>query len=270
MLAPHCAALDSAAARVLRRGDAGSVHRLRVALSRTRATLALFAEVLPSPTVIAFDGELRGLRHALATTREWDLLLKPGIWHAVEPGAAAEALRSEAAARRKLALRAGRLAVHEAIDHRLPERLLSLAAALALAPTRRKAEAVPTVPVLLARRLSACRGQLARRGRHAARLGPRRLHRLRLSAKRLRYTLELGVLQGDACDDEIKALRALEGVLGAIQDQCTVQRLAADLGTDADAAAAAVAADLAAAAAGARRHQQRKLAKAWKRVRRSL
>jgi CHAD domain-containing protein len=63
----------------------------------------------------------------------------------------------------------------------------------------------------------------------SARSSPEQLHRVRLAAKRIRYTLELfRPCYGPALESRIESLRSLQQVLGEINDCAATQRLLAN------------------------------------------
>ena len=210
--------------------DPEGVHRMRVATRRLRALLGAFRPVLRFREETRLGAALRRLADALGPVRDLDVLLGElpvalagaGL---TEPSFVASALEVERARARD------RLLTY--LDGRAWPRLLGgldeWSAAPPLLRRRRTNESVASsTPVPEAARLLVLErlGRVRRQGRRCRkRPGERRLHRLRVALKRLRYLVEffrpvlpenMGVLHERAV--------ALQDLLGAANDAAVAAR----------------------------------------------
>lgn len=205
-----------------RAGDVEGLHRLRVATRRLRASLGLFAPLLPAGVVAAGDDGLPWIGRAIGAVRDLDVL------------ASALAKRSgklDARSRDALApltrviaeRRAGALAaLGTQLDSPRIRRLLVRLGAVAdgTPPARgavRLGEAAPTLlrPVL--------RGVLRAGASLDVDAPAARLHRLRVRVKELRYACEtMRPLGDERLDAVIGRLERVQDVLGDHQD-CVTQ-----------------------------------------------
>lgn len=208
--------------RRARAGDVEGLHQLRVATRRLRATLRLFAPLLPAGVVAAGDDGLPWIGRAIGAVRDLDVLAA---------ALAAEGDRLDARSREALAplthviaeRRAGALAALGAqLDSpRFRRLVVRLDAVAAATPPARKpvllGEVAPTLlrPVL--------RGVLRAGAALDVDAPAPRLHRLRVRVKELRYACEtVRPLGDDRLDRVIRGLERLQDVLGEHQD-CVTQ-----------------------------------------------
>ena len=199
------------------RGDAGSLHRARVATRRLREIVPLLQ--LPGGTAHKLSRRLRAVTARLGSVREYDVLLA-----LVDELHGKRRASGDALARVGMAVARDRDEAREQalerlrIDdmHRLARKLRSLADDLD-PETVRNARAVRW----------ALEARIARR---AAKLGealrdagavylPERLHAARIAAKKLRYVLEVA---GDESDARVRAdlalLKRVQDALGRMHD----------------------------------------------------
>lgn len=209
--------------RVRRVQDPDAVHDLRVAIRRFSTTLALFPELFSQQRVAKCDKRLKRLRRATGQVRDRDIALALAAGEESAPAdlslARAEAAknlrRALARKRRRAALRAGKAAI------RLRKRQTD-------APTWREGwrpsesaceNAVERLPLIVEKLFDAGRDALSEPAPDVA-----ALHRLRLSAKHVRYTLELfAPCYGPELVDRLEQLRLLQDALGKIND-CRASR----------------------------------------------
>jgi CHAD domain-containing protein len=251
----------------VRAGDPGAVHRFRVCVRHLRSVLGILAEVLDESTVRFLRDELRRLGDASNAVRDLDVLgatLHREICR-LDPDdapAVASLLRTldaqTASARRS---------VVDALDD--PGTASLLAALERIATLSPGLLAAADGDERAARRR--IRSSVRRRGRalhrHARTLGAdppvAALHRLRLLAKRYRYSLlALGPLAGAGSQRLARALAGLQDELGLVHDASVAEQWLRDTAT-AMPDAALVAGQL---VAHVRRDEPHRWAKALRRV----
>lgn len=206
--------------------DIECIHRMRVASRRLRAALGLFAKYLPAKKAAAWLPEVRRVTRALGAARDADVQIA-----CVEAFADAcgDAQCRPGVQRLLLRLRQNRTAlqgpVARALDRlengRLIEEMEQYLRTLRAGARMRHVE--PSSPALFALAETAITGRLTELlGYEMYVSQPERkeeLHAMRISAKRLRYTLEIfaplypGELKG-----ALKSVKALQEQLGDIHD----------------------------------------------------
>lgn len=215
------------------------VHQMRVAMRRLRTAIGLLRPVLAAPGPLDAAGEaLRALGRILGPAREWDVFLAgPGVAIGAAFADDAGIRRLLAAARRRRETCYAALARHlESAEYR--GLILRLSALAMLRPWQEAAEEqaepafqVPIAtlaPALLARRYR----RLLAAGNEITTADAAALHKIRLRAKRLRYTAEIlsGFFPGKATRRFLRQLVRLQDRLGALNDAAAVERLLAELG----------------------------------------
>jgi CHAD domain-containing protein len=184
----QCAAVSAAWPRAVR-GDADAIHRVRTASRRLRETLPVVAAAVPDSDADRVRRDARRLTRALGVVRELDVALEvlgDGAGGRTWTGPDAVRVRrvlTTARAREGRAMRA-KLRVLNRNDWRT--RTEALIASLADATTARVPETV--LAQRLRRRAAGLRRTVAAAGTLYA---PEALHRVRIAAKKLRYSLEL-------------------------------------------------------------------------------
>jgi len=222
---------------VLEQSDPEFIHQMRVALRRLRSALSLFSTVVPRASWEAWADELRWLATELGAARDWDVLeeelLPPLLAHLQ----ARKPLTYLPQRVKKERLKARRHAREAASSLRYGALVLTLARWLEARPWREGMNAEqaalldsaiqPLAEMLLARRHQ----QVRRRGRHLARCTDAQRHRLRVTAKKLRYAAEFfaNLYPRKATRRYIQALAGLQDVLGALNDNATALNRAAQL-----------------------------------------
>lgn len=210
--------LDTAM-QAARTGDIEGVHQLRVALRRTRATLALFAPVMRRPARL--DAELGWLGREVGKVRDLDVLAAA----VAQRGRKLEPRWREALVPLSDHLRSARQTEHEVLVRELDELRARRIRTRLDSMIERASGQHPSDETLAARVPSLTAPLLADvlRGARAARqeCTPSRLHALRVRVKRLRYALELLRDVDPALKKPIQRLVRLQERLGAHQDAVT-------------------------------------------------
>jgi inorganic triphosphatase YgiF len=211
------------------RGDAEGLHQMRIALRGTRAALRLFERDL-NGSARRFDAGLLRFARTFGAARDWDVLCLQTLPAAAADLAAVRAgtLDAVAGIHRQAAHSAVRSLILSRDFTALILRLAAWAARGAAQPRTigndrmgMKLEAV--APALLSR----VAGIAKKRGRHAARLSPEKLHNLRKSLKRL--SSDAGYLAKSyrrrAVNLYLGRCKKLLKILGVANDAKVTQRL---------------------------------------------
>lgn len=225
--------------------DPDAVHQLRVAARRLRSLLSTFKAVVADDAFEAMKGELKWLAKACDAARNLEVFRErlDTIAESLDPApagleplrAAVDAAHTEASAGAAEAVGSARFRallidatawIETGAWLRDPER-----AALREAPARK----------LAAKSLETRRKKLLKRGRHLAEADDETRHETRIEAKKLRYAAEAfaTLYPGKAAGRFIKALKALQEELGALNDLATAEPLVAGLTLPQEAAIAA-------------------------------
>ena len=203
------------------------VHQTRIATRRMRVALKLFGALLPQRTTTRLTKELRWFAHTLGTVRDLDVHTEALREHLQTAGAGA----AQELGGYELALRRDRVAAHEKL-HALfaSERYEALMAFLAEtldgapSPAALRRWRSFTIRAGAAHYVKPSRKRVVKLGsKLGSKSGADDLHRLRIRTKRLRYALEFFVEPYPALEPAAKAAKALQDVLGALQDARTAR-----------------------------------------------
>ncbi len=253
------------------RGDAEGVHQMRVAARRLRAALVLFAPHLEPHAAARFGGELRRLGRVLGEARDWDVFCAETLPE-VLGGAGGEAEGEAGAGNWGALLGAPAAAEREAAHARLRAELAGPALtglALGLAAWVEGDAGGAGLHGSLAGMAPALLGRLGRRavrrGRHPRRRSGEELHVLRKALKKLRYGADplRDLLPRRAAKAGLKRCRAVQELLGGINDAATAVALTERLGERGGPALAPALAVVARWAEERRHAALRRLPKAW-------
>lgn len=214
-------------------GQAEGIHQMRVAARRLRAALSALKPMIPPEHYQWSLAELRWLAGALASARNWDVfaadLLEP-VERALPVEAELKRLAEAAEQRRRSAYVQARDAI---TCHRYTAMMLRLArwfetrgwrdqpaseqAVLLFAPIGEVA------PALIERRWRRAR----KRSRQFNKMSHQQRHKLRISLKKLRYTIEFleDLFDRDAVRALEKHLKPLQEDLGRLNDVRTAHQL---------------------------------------------
>jgi len=207
--------------------DAECVHRMRVGVRRLRAALSTFRRALPQAR-LPFEGGLRWLQDLLGSARDWDVFRETEIDPLAHDGAAdLRPVAHATAAARKAAYQRLRAALRSQRYEKLLADIVRWRGTLAggtgplRKPIRRHASAE------LRRRAKKVR----KRGRRIDELEDLQLHRLRIRAKKLRYTAEFfrSLFPAKRVDRLTGRLRKVQRALGTVTDARKAIQLAGEL-----------------------------------------
>lgn len=233
---------DAAAAAVLRRllgviegnrdgaiadEDTEFLHRLRIAVRRSRTVQRQLAGVFPALELPGFRTDFRWLQRATGEARDLDVyLLGFEDMRALLP----ERAGGDLAPLRQV-LEHWRLTAHmqmaRAIASRRTDELLAdwemLLESLVEMPTADRPQATIPIGELAGQRIQSAYKRMVRMGRAIdAQSPPDAYHELRKKGKELRYLLELFGAQlypGEVVEEMVRSLKALQDVLGRHQDR---------------------------------------------------
>lgn len=220
VLAFHLAAFQREAPAA-RGGDVEAVHQFRVATRRLRATLQLFAPMLPASTVGAVAEGLSWLGRGIGGVRDLDVLALAvaacGRRFGDDARAALRPLEHDVLERRAVALAELARILDTGQCRQLLARLTQLTVSR---PAARGAVRLGDVAADLVRPLLRA---VQRAGRDLDAETPAvALHRLRVRVKRLRYACEtLAALAGDDMRPVLRRMVRLQDLLGEHQDAVT-------------------------------------------------
>ena len=222
-------------AGVARCHDPESLHQMRVGMRRLDAAFALFSDLLAPP---AIADELVWLMDQLGPARDWDVFvgsILPSVIGAL-PGQPALDLLRVAARDQSVALGAqASAAVSSARFGNLVGALEQWAAQRGWRddlPVKGQARLKARVADFAAEVLEQERQRLLRRGCNLGEADARRLHRLRIAAKRTRYAAEFfaSLFPRKRMGPWLRALTRLQDELGWLNDASVAARLLDDIG----------------------------------------
>ena len=221
----HLAALQKEMEGVLRNDDPENVHRMRVASRRVRADLDIFEPIFPRKRFSDWKRDIRELTRALGSARDADVqisyleqLLKAG--HSEEVGKGLEALLDHKREYRislqpALASSIGEVTRDRTIEL-LTEQLLTMEETIPEGTNLRTKEDLSQSRENIQKRVEEVRGYAKYVERPSA---IAEQHAMRISAKRLRYTMEIfQPLYDDGLKEEISEVKGFQDVLGEMHD----------------------------------------------------
>jgi triphosphatase len=212
------------------------VHQMRVAERRIRSALAAFKKLIPAAERRWVSGELRCLVDTLGSARNLDVfaidLLQPAKAALAEEAGLADLAAALDAARREAYARVE----HAIASERHAAGMLRLshwfeARAWRATPGEPPAELASPIGDVAPRLLDRRWREVRKRGRRFGRQTPRQRHKLRIAAKKLRYTIEL--LESLFDPDDVKRfgrrLKRLQDDLGYANDVRVARDILPDL-----------------------------------------
>jgi CHAD domain-containing protein len=199
---------------------------MRVALRRLRSVFSTFAPLFPSSVLAPPVAETRWLGRLLGAARDWDVFATetlPPLIARYAGHAGLDALARATARKRAAANRRARLAVASVRGQGL---LLALGAWtsaetwLEALDSDQRADLARPADEFARQTLDAAFKRVRKRGRNFAKLAPHDLHRLRISAKKLRYATEFftPLFDEKEAGDYRAALARLQDALGSYND----------------------------------------------------
>ena len=224
----------------VRADEFDSVHQMRVASRRLRATLRTYRQVIPRSDSEHLAGELKWLGRMLGEARD-DEVLSAHLQDSLRP-TPPELLIGPVLARVQGFYAPRRAAAHtaliEALDSPRYHRLLAELDRVAAGPPRGPQAAAPArqvFPAAVDRAFRQARRRM-RKARHTA-AGPARdtaLHRARKSARRTRYAAEAASpTAGQPARKFAKQMKRVQSVIGDHHDAVLARQAARDLGVGA-------------------------------------
>jgi triphosphatase len=211
---------------MLNRGDPEYLHQMRVALRRLRSVFSTFAPLFPPSVLAPPVAETRWLARILGAARDWDVFATETLPPVTARYAGHDGLVTLARATERKRAAANSRARSAVASARGQGLLLALGAWTsaetwleALDDAQRTALAQPA-DEFARETLDAALKRVRKRGRKFAELAPHDLHRLRISAKRLRYATEFfaPLFDEKAAGDYRAALARLQDALGSYND----------------------------------------------------
>lgn len=240
------------------------IHQTRVALRRLRAAFTLFRAAGSDATrreMVALGGEAKWLAGECAPARDLHVFLTE-----TAPDVPAEA--------RRVTRRLARSHLERARTALSGDRFSTFEIALAGFIEHEPANAAGRLDEFGKTVLDDRHGKLLKRGRKLSSLDGRRLHRLRIAIKKLRYAAEFlqpafaaAPFDSRAAKPYIEATVRLQGALGALNDHAVADRMLVDIAAASrlDEHIEKALAKLAKQAAGGDKRRRHKLQRAWKR-----
>ncbi len=224
-LREHLAALQKEMEGVLSNNDPENVHRMRVASRRVRADLDVFEPVFPKKWFARWKKDFRELTRALGSARDADVqidyleqLLKEK--HSEDEGRGIEALLDHKRTYRNSLQPGLAVTIAKVVEDHTMETLAEHLTTMELA--------IPKGTILrTGKDLSQSMEQIQKRvedllsySKYVERpLETAKHHAMRISAKRLRYTMEIfHPLYDDGLKEEISEVKRLQDVLGEMHD----------------------------------------------------
>jgi triphosphatase len=200
--------------------DAEFLHQLRVGLRRLRAALRAFRDVLPSKTTKNLKRSLAKLSPKLGAARDWDVLVARLEAHRASPR-----LLHKAQARRAAARRLARRAL-------VSKRFAGIGPAVR---SLKAADSRATLAQFAADALDRAHRKLVTQADGADWSAASARHALRIRVKRLRYSCEFfaPAFPARRVTPYIAALKALQDILGELNDVAVGRRLLGFVGDEA-------------------------------------
>jgi len=212
--------------------DAEYLHQMRVALRRLRVVLRMAGKFRADESLSALSGEIAALCVALGRIREWDVF----IAETVQPMCARMAGHAGLQALLAVSERQRAACYAELRGAKQARELQRLILRFALwmngdywQPPQ--GAAVPSAQDFATRRLRKLAKRFAQSGRQLDALDDKRLHALRILAKKLRYSAEFFAALYDRQKTRpfLAALSEVQDVLGQINDVAVAHRLLDEL-----------------------------------------
>lgn len=217
------------------------LHQLRVAVRRLRAALSLFAPMLTDTQSQELKSQLRWLTGELNPARELDVFIGRVTKLMVDDKPDLAALLKDLRERRAQAYARVRAAIN---SFRFRDLVLRTAAWVEVGDWTRNGDELvrasrqrPIVATAADELQRRCR-KIRKHGKHLRKLSPRRRHKLRIQAKKVRYAAEFfaAAFCGKKADKRratfIAALEKLQAALGELNDITVHEDLSAGLAQD--------------------------------------
>lgn len=199
--------------------DSEYLHQLRVAVRRLRVACGPLAKAAPwrQDALAPLQDSLHALGQRLGTARDWDVFIEE-TWPPLADGLHDAALRQKLQEAASLQQATARLQAQAALEERDTQRLLLQ---LGRCLTQADEEGPPVPYDALTAQLDKLDHQLRRALPRLEHLSPTRLHRLRITAKKLRYLTEFiaGRYEAKATEAWLDWLKKAQTVFGLHNDR---------------------------------------------------
>lgn len=208
--------------------DPEGVHKMRVAIRRTRTIVRTYREVLPGDKAERFTAELRWIARQLGHARDSDICTESfdqyGARLQLETTVGIESLASYIGARRAEAYEGLRAALSGERYTLLIDQLRDIAVSHAAVENQN------SPPPAVADGLTAATATVTEHGNRITKNSTAaELHSLRIKVKRLRYLLDFLATHNPLDSTQLAAsTREIQELLGQHQDAITVQEVLAD------------------------------------------
>jgi inorganic triphosphatase YgiF len=221
-------------ADAVRRLDPEGVHQMRVGLRRLRATISLFANLLPRAPTKKIKQELKWLTEELAPAREIDVFVKEQLSQAngnFVPQRGSQAVEREFVDKRAEALERGRKAVDSA---RFRALLVDVLEWIEQLQGSRRREASVRIGKFAAAILRRRIKKVRRLGRDLEKLSARERHKFRIRIKKIRYGVQFfealftKTRQHKDIARLLRHLKRIQAALGSLNDFAAHRGMAAD------------------------------------------
>lgn len=208
-------------------GDAEYLHQMRVALRRLRVVLRMVEKFRADEALSALSGDIAALCVALGRAREWDVFIAETMQPMCARMAGHAGLQALLAAgeRQRAACYAELRGAQQARE--LQRLLLRFALWMNGAYWQPQGAEVPPAHAFATRRLRKLAKRFTQAGRQLDTLDDKRLHALRILAKKLRYSAEFfaALYDRQKTGAFLAALSEVQEVLGQINDVAVAHRL---------------------------------------------
>ena len=214
---------------VLASGDPEFLHQYRIALRRLRSALRAHRRALEPGLEESLGAELRWITRMAGSLRDLDVLALATLPAMAATGAdASDAVFLQRMEGRR---RAARARLRRALASQRYARLVLAIARWLASPPRHAPAATASLTKFARKSIRRQRRRLLREADAIAAFDPAALHRVRIVAKRLRYTIEAfrSLLPADEADAWLATLGAVQDDLGRANDAAVATRLLGSL-----------------------------------------
>ncbi len=250
--------------------DPESVHQMRVGVRRLKSALILFKKVIQLPEPLQND--LTHITHALGEARDWEVLRDTSLAEVVKNNQNGTALQGLQETVALITRQKHQAAARTILSPRYTHWLLAFAGWVKAARWRASLTSAQqdglAAPITgyAELELKIRYQQLRRQGKNISQLNAEQVHQLRITAKKLRYTLMFfsPLAANGTMSRPIKKLSALQDILGKMNDLSVASNLLAQIKQHHPELASLSDASLTYLAASAQEHR-RQLNREWKR-----
>jgi CHAD domain-containing protein len=219
-------------------GDAGALHRMRMALTRLRTALSFFSPTAADPKRPQIKRELKWLNAHLGAARDMDVMierLKAGHTHRSQHTRDFQSLEGKRAETHRRLTRALRSARYRKLIESTSRLVENGSSNTTTGKPTLKAQTSP-LATYSANKLMRWQEKLLRKSRKLRDMDTKKRHRLRIANKKLFYSTEFLVdlfpAQKSRQRATLKYLRKAQKSLGQLNDEANTQSLAATLQRD--------------------------------------